>query len=154
MCVDVCRSVSQSNIELLERKTTNRTAEFRKMTSLRLRCIFTNIASNLLVPRSQPVKNLQRFRHIKEIPTPKPGVDSKQYRRFVIDNFEVMRTVISTTIWLYLRNDILYFNVDFRLVHYPDDMKYTVKPLDVTNLAGRDPITGRVVSKIQFISTV
>ncbi|XP_026462075.1 39S ribosomal protein L2, mitochondrial-like [Ctenocephalides felis] len=32
-----------------------------------------------------------------------------------------------------------------RIVHYPE--KYTVKPLDVTNLAGRDPVTGRVVAK-------
>lgn len=32
-----------------------------------------------------------------------------------------------------------------RIVHYP--VKYTVKPLDVTNLAGRDPVTGRVVAK-------
>lgn len=28
-----------------------------------------------------------------------------------------------------------------RIVHYPEE--YTVKPLDVTNLAGRDPDTGR-----------
>lgn len=27
-----------------------------------------------------------------------------------------------------------------RIVHYPDE--YTVKPLEVTNLAGRDPVTG------------
>lgn len=32
-----------------------------------------------------------------------------------------------------------------RIVHFPE--KYTVKPLDVTNLAGRDPVTGRVVCK-------
>lgn len=32
-----------------------------------------------------------------------------------------------------------------RIVHYPDE--YTVKPLEVTNLAGRDPVTGRVVAK-------
>ncbi|XP_013183664.1 large ribosomal subunit protein uL2m [Amyelois transitella] len=32
-----------------------------------------------------------------------------------------------------------------RIVHFPD--KYTVKPLEVTNLAGRDPVTGRVVAK-------
>ncbi|EZA55578.1 hypothetical protein DMN91_009325 [Ooceraea biroi] len=32
-----------------------------------------------------------------------------------------------------------------RVVHYED--KYTVKPLKVTNLAGRDPVTGRVVVK-------
>lgn len=32
-----------------------------------------------------------------------------------------------------------------RIVHYPDE--YTVKPLEVTNLAGRDPETGRVVAK-------
>lgn len=32
-----------------------------------------------------------------------------------------------------------------RIVHYPDE--YTVKPLDTTNLAGRDPVTGRVVAK-------
>ncbi|KAK0096475.1 hypothetical protein PV326_005409 [Microctonus aethiopoides] len=31
-----------------------------------------------------------------------------------------------------------------RFVHYEDE--YTVKPLQVTNLAGRDPITGRVVA--------
>lgn len=31
-----------------------------------------------------------------------------------------------------------------RVVHFED--KYTVKPLEVTNLAGRDPITGRVVA--------
>ncbi|KAK9887628.1 hypothetical protein WA026_023587 [Henosepilachna vigintioctopunctata] len=32
-----------------------------------------------------------------------------------------------------------------RVVHYPE--KYTVKPLEVTNLAGRDPISGRLVCK-------
>ncbi|CAG9790959.1 unnamed protein product [Diatraea saccharalis] len=32
-----------------------------------------------------------------------------------------------------------------RIVHFPEE--YTVKPLEVTNLAGRDPITGRVVAK-------
>ncbi|CAH0553731.1 unnamed protein product [Brassicogethes aeneus] len=32
-----------------------------------------------------------------------------------------------------------------RIVHYPE--QYTVKPLDVTNLAGRDPVTGRMVVK-------
>lgn len=32
-----------------------------------------------------------------------------------------------------------------RIVHFPE--KYTVKPLDVTNLAGRDPVSGRVVVK-------
>lgn len=32
-----------------------------------------------------------------------------------------------------------------RIVHYPDE--YTVRPLDVTNLAGRDPETGRMVAK-------
>ncbi|XP_071866139.1 mitochondrial ribosomal protein L2 [Bombus fervidus] len=32
-----------------------------------------------------------------------------------------------------------------RIVHYKD--KYTVEPLNVTNLAGRDPVTGRLVAK-------
>lgn len=32
-----------------------------------------------------------------------------------------------------------------RVVHFPDE--YTVKPLAVTNLAGRDPLTGRIVAK-------
>lgn len=32
-----------------------------------------------------------------------------------------------------------------RIVHYPDE--YTVRPLEVTNLAGRDPETGRMVAK-------
>ncbi|KAJ9590792.1 hypothetical protein L9F63_016178 [Diploptera punctata] len=32
-----------------------------------------------------------------------------------------------------------------RIVHYPE--KYTVKPLNVTNLGGRDPVTGRVIVK-------
>ncbi|KAF7987593.1 hypothetical protein HCN44_003456 [Aphidius gifuensis] len=32
-----------------------------------------------------------------------------------------------------------------RIVHFTDE--YTVKPLQVTNLAGRDPVTGRVVAK-------
>ncbi|CAG4943533.1 unnamed protein product [Parnassius apollo] len=32
-----------------------------------------------------------------------------------------------------------------RIIHFPNE--YTVKPLDVTNLAGRDPVTGRVVAK-------
>jgi large subunit ribosomal protein L2 len=31
-----------------------------------------------------------------------------------------------------------------RIVHYPE--KYTVKPLEVTNLGGRDPVTGRVAA--------
>nr|XP_046465408.1 39S ribosomal protein L2, mitochondrial isoform X1 [Neodiprion pinetum] len=32
-----------------------------------------------------------------------------------------------------------------RIVHYPEE--YTVKPLKVTNLGGRDPVTGRLVVK-------
>lgn len=32
-----------------------------------------------------------------------------------------------------------------RIVHYPD--QYTVEPLKVTNLAGRDPETGRLIAK-------
>ncbi|KAF5272295.1 hypothetical protein FQR65_LT04952 [Abscondita terminalis] len=32
-----------------------------------------------------------------------------------------------------------------RIIHYPEE--YTVKPLEVTNLAGRDPVSGRVVCK-------
>ncbi|GAB0097902.1 Ribosomal protein L2 [Sergentomyia squamirostris] len=32
-----------------------------------------------------------------------------------------------------------------RIVHFPEE--YTIKPLEVTNLAGRDPATGRVVAK-------
>lgn len=32
-----------------------------------------------------------------------------------------------------------------RTVHYPEE--YTVKPLEVTNLGGRDPVTGRLVCK-------
>lgn len=32
-----------------------------------------------------------------------------------------------------------------RIVHFPE--KYTVKPLEVTNLGGRDPETGRLVVK-------
>lgn len=32
-----------------------------------------------------------------------------------------------------------------RIVHYPE--KYTVEPLNVTNLAGRDPVTKRIVAK-------
>lgn len=37
-------------------------------------------------------------------------------------------------------------------MHYPPDKKagYTVKPLNVTHLAGRDPVTGRVVSEFLF----
>jgi hypothetical protein len=30
-----------------------------------------------------------------------------------------------------------------RIVHYPE--KYTVEPLNVTNLAGRDPVTGKLL---------
>jgi hypothetical protein len=30
-----------------------------------------------------------------------------------------------------------------RIVHYPDN--YTVEPLNVTNLAGRDPVTGKLL---------
>ncbi|GJQ68897.1 mRpL2 [Trypoxylus dichotomus] len=32
-----------------------------------------------------------------------------------------------------------------RIIHYPEE--YTIKPLDVTNLGGRDPVTGRLVVK-------
>lgn len=32
-----------------------------------------------------------------------------------------------------------------RIVHYPKE--YTVQPLEVTNLAGRDPVSGRLVVK-------
>ncbi|XP_068209923.1 large ribosomal subunit protein uL2m-like [Palaemon carinicauda] len=31
------------------------------------------------------------------------------------------------------------------LVHYPEDKEYTVKPLKMTKLAGRDPDTGRII---------
>ena len=34
-----------------------------------------------------------------------------------------------------------------RQVHYPEDGKYTIKPLENTHLAGRDPKSGRVVAK-------
>ena len=34
-----------------------------------------------------------------------------------------------------------------RIVHFPINYEYTVKPLDTTHLAGRDPVTGRVVAK-------
>lgn len=33
-----------------------------------------------------------------------------------------------------------------RQVHYPEDGKYTIKPLDNTHLAGRDLKTGRVIA--------
>lgn len=32
-----------------------------------------------------------------------------------------------------------------RTVHFPEDGKYTIKPLDNTHLAGRDPVSGRKV---------
>lgn len=32
-----------------------------------------------------------------------------------------------------------------RIVHYPEE--YTIKPLNITHLAGRDPVTGRVICK-------
>lgn len=34
-----------------------------------------------------------------------------------------------------------------RIVHFPEDGKYTVKPLDTTHLAGRDPVSGRKVAQ-------
>ena len=34
-----------------------------------------------------------------------------------------------------------------RIVHFPLSYEYTVKPLDTSHLAGRDPLTGRVVAK-------
>lgn len=34
-----------------------------------------------------------------------------------------------------------------RIVHYPESGTYTVKPLDTTHLAGRDPVSRRVVCK-------
>lgn len=34
-----------------------------------------------------------------------------------------------------------------RIIHYPEDGKYTVQPLKTTHLAGRDPVTGRIVAK-------
>ncbi|KAF5304336.1 hypothetical protein FQA39_LY09715 [Lamprigera yunnana] len=38
------------------------------------------------------------------------------------------------------------FGISYRrIIHYPEE--YTVKPLDVTNLAGRDPVSGRIVCK-------
>lgn len=33
-----------------------------------------------------------------------------------------------------------------RIVHFPEDNKYTVEPLKNTHLAGRDPVTGKVVA--------
>ncbi|CAG0890519.1 unnamed protein product [Darwinula stevensoni] len=35
----------------------------------------------------------------------------------------------------------------WRKVHFPEDGKYTIEPLKVTRLGGRDPVTGRVVVK-------
>lgn len=90
---DICRSVSRTQKKtrrIVVQPRTNRIA--LKMTSLRLRCIFTNIASNLLVPKTQPVTNFQRFRHIKEIATPKPA-NGYQYRRYYQRYFEVKRTI-------------------------------------------------------------
>lgn len=71
-----------------------------------------------------------------EIPTPKPGA-GKQFRRYVIILLEVM--LHSSEFLAILKYSSL------RLVHYPEDKKYTIKPLNVTHLAGRDPVTGRVV---------
>lgn len=34
-----------------------------------------------------------------------------------------------------------------RIVHFPEDGKYTVKALDTTHLAGRDPVSGRKVAQ-------
>lgn len=35
-----------------------------------------------------------------------------------------------------------------RIVHFPENFNdYTIKPLETTHLAGRDPISGRVVAK-------
>lgn len=53
------------------------------MASVALRSLFANlrIAPSLLAPK-QTTTIEQRFRHIKAIPTPKPGV-GKQYRRCV-----------------------------------------------------------------------
>lgn len=34
-----------------------------------------------------------------------------------------------------------------RIVHFPEDGKYTVQPLDNTHLAGRDPVSGRKVAQ-------
>lgn len=34
-----------------------------------------------------------------------------------------------------------------RIVHFPINYEYTVKPLETTHLAGRDPETGRVIAK-------
>ena len=36
-------------------------------------------------------------------------------------------------------------------VHYPEDGKYTVKPLKLTKLGGRHPITGRKVQSLQEV---
>ena len=37
--------------------------------------------------------------------------------------------------------------VDYRkIVHYPEDGKYTIKKLKMTKLGGRHPVTGRKVS--------
>ncbi|KAL5293167.1 MRPL2.2 family protein [Megaselia abdita] len=34
-----------------------------------------------------------------------------------------------------------------RIVHYPENGEYTVQPLKITHLAGRDPVSGRLVAK-------
>lgn len=39
-----------------------------------------------------------------------------------------------------------------RIIHYED--QYTVKPLEVTNLAGRDPVTGKVAFYFYYESLV
>ena len=45
--------------------------------------------------------------------------------------------------------------IDYRrIVHYPEDGKYTIKKLKMTKLGGRHPVTGRKVSVYQIMGLV
>lgn len=68
-------------------------------------------------------------------------------KRFAISDFKIAPRILgSLRFRKYVEKPIPGFGISYRrIVHYPEE--YTVKPLDVTNLAGRDPISGRLVCK-------
>lgn len=75
-------------VEIVEEKSTQEVAGqycARRIMALSLRCILPTMRSTLLAPKMPATLNLQRFKHLKEIETPKPGVGHKQYRRFVLN---------------------------------------------------------------------
>lgn len=76
-----------------------------------------------------------------------PGTLSNLMKTLTISEFKCVPRVLGSVRYKkYVEKPIPGYGISYRrIVHYPE--KYTVKPLDVTNLGGRDPVSGRLVCK-------